>query len=355
MYKMQGDTGKMAYYLEKEIWSSVFVVPCGVVDKHLKLCGDTALKVLLILLRRGGAAEIGELCRLTGRAEQEVQDALAYWTGAGVLAGERAEEHPVYTAESAVRAAEPEPLLSYTEQPDEAPDEAGDAQARKVRSLTHSRPRLTTQEIGEMAQADEGIVFLLQESQNVLGKPLTPVASDTVASLYSYYGMKPDLVLMLLQYCVTIGKDSMRYVEKVAATWLEKGIDSHEKAEEEILRVTQLSGVEQKVKSAFGIYDRKLVPSEKKYVAVWTVEYGFSLDMITLAFERAVDQKGKLSFPYIGGILSNWHAKGIKTPAQALREMQEKRSAAPSPAGDGSGASYDLGELERIIASKGIF
>lgn len=348
----------MPYYLEKAIWSNIFAVPCEVVDKHLKLCGETALKVLLLLLRDGGAEDIPSLVRKTGKSEQDVRDALSYWRGAGVLTGEystdagqelsTAAETPLPQAAQPPAPEEPLPSLTYTFEPAATPEAP-----RKIQTLSGSRARLTTQQIGEMSQSDENIAFLLQESQSVLGKPLNPVATDTVVGLYSYYGMQPDLVLMLLQYCVTIGKDNMRYVEKVAATWLEKGIDSHEKAEGEILRATELNTMEGRIKSAFGIFDRKLVNSEQKFIAVWTGEYHYDLEIITLAFERAVEQKGKLSFPYINGILTNWHGKGITTAAQAKKEMQERQSP-EGASGKDKTSSYDLGEVERMLSLQSI-
>jgi len=60
-----------------------------------------------------------------------------------------------------------------------------------------------------------------------------------------------------------------------------------------------------------------------------------------------VEQKGKLSFSYINGILSNWNAKGVTTPALAMRDMQSKHKSAPAKTP--GGASYDIDELENII------
>jgi len=356
----------MSFLLEKAVWSSIFAVPSDIVDRHIKLCGETALKVLLVLLRHGGKVETEELARLLGRPQADILDAILYWQQAGVLSAEEQEGAPpeqrqepvstVLTEKTETVSALPAgpAVLKYTEIPNPAEDSPRE---RKVQTLSRSRGRLTTQEINQMAKVDEAIGYLLQESQSVLGRPLTPVATDTIVALYSYYGMQPDLVLMLLQYCFTVGKDNMRYVEKVAATWLEKGVDSHEKAEQEILRATQFTSVEHKVKSAFGIYDRKLVSSEQNYIGVWVNDFQFDLEMISLAFERAVEQKGKLSFPYINGILSNWYAKGIDSPAKALQEMQTKSKSgayAGAQKQPSSKASYDIEEIKRRVTNQSL-
>lgn len=342
----------MGYHIGNGIWEGVFAVPNQVADQHLKLASGLAVKVLLLLLRRGGDVAPREMAELLGHALEDIQDAVNYWISHGVLA-ETAGELLAATPPPAQR-----PVLQYEQvppaeaipapAPPQVPELSGD---RKVAILSNSRQKLTTQEINEMAEQDENIGYLLQETQAVLGKTLTPVATDTVAALYSYYGMQPDMILMLIHYCVSIGKDSMRYIETVAADWLKKGVDSHEKAETEILRLTQKDQMENKVKTAFGIYDRTLITKEKEYIQTWIRSYKMDLAVIQLAFERTVETKGKLSFPYINGILTNWHGKGITTTALAMQEIRDNKDSKTSKGADqGKGSSYDIGELEDMIS-----
>ena len=42
--------------------------------------------------------------------------------------------------------------------------------------------------------------------------------------------------------------------------------------------------------------------------------------MLRLAYEKTVDNTGKVSFPYIHKILSTWHEKGFQKPEEALSE-----------------------------------
>ncbi len=337
----------MPYYVDGPLWSSAFAVPGSIVDQHLKLCGGASLKVLLLLLRRGGDADLGEVASFLNLPHADVQDAVNYWVHLGVL---RQTEEAPDSKPSATASAPSAAILSYTMEEEPPPEEPQPQPAEKS-PLRIQRRRLTTRQVNEMGREDQNIAYLLQEAQGVLGKPLTPVSTDTIAALYSYYGMQPDLVLMLLQYCVSLGKDNMRYVEKVAAGWIEAGIDSHEKAEGEILRATRRQSTEEKVRRLMGIYDRALVGSEREFIRVWTEELCFSTELIGLAYERTIEQKGKLSFAYLNGILQNWKAKGISTVKQAREEMQQnlgkwKREQSPAPAK--SEASYDMEELERL-------
>ena len=57
----------------------------------------------------------------------------------------------------------------------------------------------------------------------------------------------------------------------------------------------------------------------------WYQDYGFNIEIIRMAYERAVDQIGQASFPYIGKILQNWHKMGFKNAGgYPSRRRQEK-------------------------------
>ena len=225
---------------------------------------------------------------------------------------------------------------------------------QKITTISSQRRRLDRLEIAELCDKDENVAALLQESQAVLGKTLNAVATDTIVALYSYYGFAPDLILMLIQYCVSIGKDNLSYIEKTAASWSEAGITTHERAEAEIRRRQAENEKEKQVMRAFGIFDRALVAKEKNYIRVWRDEWNLDLNLISLAYERCVELKAKLSFPYINGILQNWHQSNIRTPQEALNESRGEgrgpAAASPRKRAEKS-SSYDLAELEKLIDS----
>lgn len=325
----------MSYTIENGMWRSVFAVPADIVDSHLKLCGEVPLKVLLALLRYNGGLDTPALSSIVGKPEPVVKEALEYLISAGII------QDPSGAKTTA---------LVYEEVAGECTQTVAEAPERKITTVSTARRRFARDEINSLAEADETVAWLLQESQTVLGKTLNAVATDTIVALYSYYGMKPDIIMMVLQYCVGVGKASMGYIEKVAATWLENGIETHVQAEAEIKRQMESHSTEGKIKSAFGIHDRSLTQNEKKYVPVWLNDYGFDVPAITVAYERCVDVKGKLSFPYINGILTNWHTKGIHTPAEALRDISESSAKRAAEAERKTKtASYDLNELEELL------
>ena len=143
---------------------------------------------------------------------------------------------------------------------------------------------------------------------------------------------------MVIEYCGTLGKKSMRYIQKVALEWLDCEIDTVEKAEERIRALNEAKSWEGEIKSVLEIRDRNLVTKEREFCESWRM-LGLSPELIRAAYERTVEKTGKLSFPYLNKILVSWKQKGIKTPADAEAETKAK-AAADKP-------SFDIDELER--------
>ena len=48
------------------------------------------------------------------------------------------------------------------------------------------------------------------------------------------FGFSPEMILLLIQYCVSKKKTDWRYIEKVAISWKNQEIDSVEKVQEYI-------------------------------------------------------------------------------------------------------------------------
>ncbi len=337
----------MAFQLDFGIWGQIFAVPAAIVDKHIRLCGSASLKVLLVLLRHSQEdVTLSRIAELVGLSEADTQDALNYWTASGVIRCTPSGGDILVTPGDAPASPTlPEPAISPApeappEPVPETPAASGtpDAEAQRVVRLS-SRPRLTPDVIAGMAEENGEIRSLIQEAQVLLGKPLSPSATESLVSLYSYGGMSVEVILTVIQYCVSIQKDSIRYIEATAYGWMDKGIDTLDKAERYILEKTQADENEKKVRSAFGIRDRDLTAKESDYAAKWTGVYHFDEAMLRLAYERTIDSKGRLSFPYCDGILTRWHEKGISTPKQAVDEINSppERLSAPAAAGSGRG------------------
>ena len=227
---------------------------------------------------------------------------------------------------------------------------------QKITTL-HSRTRLTPAQINQMSRQDKNIPFLLQELQQRLGKTLSPAQTEALVYTYSYFDLTPDYLLMVAEYCKSIGKGHAAYIAQTAAAWAADGIDTHERVEAHIRELSRKDDLYRQVQAVFGIGGRNLTTREKNYIDTWFGPMGLEMDLVRLAYERTVDNTGKLAFGYLNGILTRWHEKGIETPQQAVKDMENGRPASPAKAkapaagrlGSAEGSSYDTDEISRMM------
>ncbi|MDY4192360.1 MAG: DnaD domain protein [Oscillospiraceae bacterium] len=330
----------MGYRIDYSRWSTAFSVPCEVADRHIRLCGAASLRVLMVVLRRcGEELSLSQIADAVGLSEEDAKDALHYWLEAGILQesgkaiapkapdAEPSAADPPSSA-SALSASSPQPVphLPVRVPPAKLPP-------AEIQKLVHSKPELG---------------FLLQESEAVLGKTLSSADLSTLVSLYDWAGLPADIILMAVTYCAERGKPNLRYIEKTALSWVEKGIDTHEAIERYIKEQDQTEDELRQVKTAFGIYDRKLTAKETEFIRTWFHRYGFDISVIKLAYETAIDNTGKLNFPYINKVLSNWHEKGITSCRQASEERLHR------PEAEGTAQSFDLDQFEQHLQSRSL-
>lgn len=321
----------MEFCLNLTLAGGFFAVPNDIVDKQMQLCTEKQLKTLLLMLRypqeTATPEQIAQKLKITSA---DAQDHLLYWAEQGVISLCSDEQN-----KSVEKMPEPEKTLPKAEPAANPSTQHTAPTGQKI--ITNTRVRLSASDINRMAQKDSNVPLLLQETQLLLGRELTPSQTGLVMELYSEYGLSPQYIFTLINYCVSNGKRSMNYIGTVAASWMEKGITTVEQAEAEIERLQEAHSREAQVKSIIGIRDRNLSTSQKALVGRWFEEYQMSTDMIRLAFDKMVDNTGKVSFPYMDKMMQNWHNQGLKTPEQVAQSDQKRKTTKPEDK-----PSYDM-------------
>ncbi len=307
----------MEYQFDRGIWQNVFWVPSAV-EEHLASASGDEVKVLLAVLScKRPKASSQEIARIAGVRADVVDAAVAYWVKKGILPA---------------RLSGGEEASPPSEDKNETPSTALPPRRTEV-----TPPVLTAGEIAQMVRENGEIAFLLQSAEALYGRPVSSTEQRGLVSMREWLGLPVDVILMVVKYCIGKGKGSIRYIQKTAAAWYDEGIRTHEAAEKHLKKITERDQSESQVQSMFGISGRSLSVNEKKYIDRWVKEYGFDMAMIREAYERTVDQIGKMSFPYINKILASWHDKGFRTPQEAQGEKTTSRT---------EKGSFDINDFE---------
>lgn len=167
---------------------------------------------------------------------------------------------------------------------------------------------LTADRVKELKQNEE-IIQLLYIAEQYLGKTLTPAEMKKILFFYDELKLSPDLIEYLIEYSVSRGHKSMRYIETVAMAWAQEGITTVAMAKEANSRYAKEYYT---ILKAMGIGSRNPVDSEVTLMNTWMHEYGFTMDLILEACSRTVLQTGQGSFQYADKILSGWKDKKVK-------------------------------------------
>lgn len=281
-------------------------VPRALADRFLGIATGAQIKVALCLFAFEDMPLTKEdIARQCNIAVEDVADAIDFWVKSGLII--RRGANLVLSG-------------SVSEQP-------------------QTLPRYNPDAILELKNEDEGFSYLLDEVQRVLGKSVNHNDASVITAMYNHMGMSPELILQLINYCISIGKTNFRYIERVSCDWFDRGIDTFEKAETLIRNLERKARAETAISSYFGIEGRALSKKEKEYIDVWVNSFGMSMDMIKHAYEICIDKKAKLVFSYINAILADWHKKGFKK----VSDIQDTK---PDTA---SRSSFDSSELDRAL------
>ncbi len=196
-------------------------------------------------------------------------------------------------------------------------------------------PQYTVNDVLRRSSEDGSFKAVLQEAERVLGRSLSSPDMKILFGIYDYLALPTEVIFVLLNYCTELYRQkygpgrlpSMRSIEKEAYSWANNEILTLEQAEEFIEESRSRRSRAEEIKAALGIRGRELTPTERKYVFSW-LDMGFSVDALSVAYDRTVTNTGSLKWNYMNKIVSSWHQKGIHT----VQEIEEKDRRTPTPA-----------------------
>lgn len=191
---------------------------------------------------------------------------------------------------------------------------AQDAKKREAKAnMVPAKRELTPAELTRLTSNND-FAELLYLLETYLGKTITQPECKTLAYIYDDLGFSTELLEYLIEYCVMNNKKSVRYMEKVAINWYTEGITDVQTAKEATLNYNALYS---SVLKALGIVRRAATGSEINYIDTWHKQMGFDTPIIIEACKRAMLLKPKdANFPYVNGILENWHKENVHTLAE---------------------------------------
>jgi len=294
------------------------------VKNHLPEANATFVKIYIYLLMLAvckTSESFSEIAKTLGILESDLVNAVDYWKNKGLLTSDG------------------ESVSFGNFKSDCSPSES-------AQELEYAQK--STENIAEIISSNSELADMFMLAQEIFGKTITEKDMQTIYWFFSDLKMPAEVILMLLEYCVSKGKNRMSYIEKVAVSWNEMGLNNVEAVTNYLKSEEQKTGFLYSARRLMGIADRNLSQIEEQYLTKWHNDFMMSEEMIALAYEYCIIQTAKLSFPYMDKIITRWNAEGITNVAQAEadnKKFKRRVRAKDTAFGDNT---YDSDSLERL-------
>ena len=343
-----------AINISSDIATSFTTVSDIFIDQYMPKANGEFVKVYLYLLRATGSgagiATISEIADHFSNTEADIIRALNYWASEGILQVQTGADGQIIginlcslsvsgmqAAQSNIQSAVADNAAQNSLQNSVVNNAAQnnlqngvvnnaaqnistanirmqDSVVEKLKSQTpdkaaSSQKEYTLDEIKEFRKnPDISELFFIIETY--LKHTLSSTDTNMVLYWLDELHFSTDLVEYLVEYCITKGHSSLRYMNKVALGWADAGIKTVDQAKDDAAAHSQIY---YSVMKALGITGRNLVDSEVSLINKWVGEYGFDIELVKAACSKTISAIQKPSFEYTDSILANWRKKDVHT------------------------------------------
>lgn len=315
--------------LQSNSTSKSTVIPNIFIDSYMPSANGAYVKVYIYLLRCMTSADleitISSIADHLDDTEKDIIRALCYWEKVNLLSLVRDTDNQIvsitindiYTTENnqnteefaTATASAPATPPSIPEQVETVPIPP---------NQIFEKPTYSEAQIKQLTGNDE-VKWLLNIIEIYLDRLIKPMDLQLILYLYESLGFSAELIMYLYEYCVSKNKKNPSYIEAVALSWAEEGIDTVEKAEAATVLYNSNYNA---VNKAFGL-NRAPGNVEKQFINKWLNKFGFTIDIIVEACNRTILMTQKPDFKYADKILENWSKKGVKDLSQVARLDEE--------------------------------
>lgn len=343
-----------AINISSDIATSFTTVSDIFIDQYMPKANGEFVKVYLYLLRATGSgagiATISEIADHFSNTEADIVRALNYWASEGILQVQTGADGQITginlcsLAVSGMQAAQSNIQSGVVNNAAQnnlqsgvvnnatqnnlqngvagnaaqnissADSQVQDSVVEKLKNQATDKPapsqkEYTLDEIKEFRKnPDISELFFIIETY--LKHTLSSTDTNMVLYWLDELHFSTDLVEYLVEYCITKGHSSLRYMNKVALGWADAGIKTVDQAKDDAAAHSQIY---YSVMKALGITGRNLVDSEVSLINKWVGEYGFDMELVKAACSKTISAIQKPSFEYTDSILSNWRKKDVHT------------------------------------------
>ena len=278
---------------DKSMLFSNTEIPDVFFTEYLSSANGDYIKVYLYILflsKYDKDIKINDLSKKLALPLKTIQEAFKYWEEAGVLI----KKHTGYIL---VNLQEVELLKLYSPKLTSSPED--------IKKNAKNQYR---------AKAIENI------NNQFFQGIMSPSWYSDIDMWFKKYKFDEQVMLALFNYCFDHSALHRNYIQVVADSWYKNNIRSFSDLDKYYEKQEKISSVKKSIIKKLGL-NRNLTVYEDAYVEKWTIDYGYSLDIIEIALKKTTS-KSNISFEYLNKIISDWHDRNLKTATEIQEYIQ---------------------------------
>lgn len=303
------------------------------IEKYMPKARGEFIKIYLLMLKYDISGELGVSSSILASSlnllESDIMNALNYWNDQGVIKFTQIDKMGNFNVE----------FVDLIDEPITSPKQV---------DLLEALGSTTTKD-------------MLKDIEILLARPLSPNEMSLYLNWQREFGFSSELILILLEYCISKGKSDSRYIEKVALSWHDLKITTIEQAQNLITKTEDKWGNIRKILKYLGITNTDIMKPQQDLIEKWLLIYKFPNEIILKACDICFERLNRADFKYIDGILTNWNKNNIKTLEDiALKDTKNVKNIkyqknynnnekAPLKFNNFEGREYDYDSLEKKL------
>ena len=155
---------------------------------------------------------------------------------------------------------------------------------------------------------------------------MSPSWYSDIELWFKKYNFDEEVMIALFRYCFNRSSLHRNYIQAVADAWFNNNIQNFNDLDNYYAKQEKLNILYKSISKKLG-FNRQLTQYEQAYVQKWSIEYGFSIEIIEIALKKTTS-KVNPNFDYLDKLLTDWHDRNFKTTAEVetfLSQLKQKK------------------------------
>ncbi len=140
---------------------------------------------------------------------------------------------------------------------------------------------------------------------------------------FKKYNFDDQVMIALFDYCYNRSALHKNYVQTVAEAWGVNKIHTWNDLDLYDQKREKLHLIKKDIAKKLGKHTG-LTQYEEAYIENWVLDFGYDMNIIEIALKRTT-LKQNPTFDYINNIITDWHDRNLKTPAEVEAFLEQRK------------------------------